>query len=160
MRQPKYLSPSSLACFYNDRTAYYLRYLADNRPPREKQTKPMAVGSAFDAYVKAHLEKCLFGKELFEELFESQVEEHNRDWAREAGKHVFDAYRVSGALKDLLIELQQSKEPPVFEGTINEEVNGVPLLGKPDVFFINKYDAHIIFDWKVNRQCRKTSQLG
>jgi hypothetical protein len=113
----------------------------------------MAVGSAFDAYVKAFLEKCLFGNDLFEALFEQQVSPHVRDWALVAGKYAFEAYRTSGALIELLVELQEAKDEPVFEGTVQALVDGVPFLGKPDVFFVNKMGAHVIFDWKVNGYC-------
>ena len=55
MREIKYLSPSSISTFFDDRTEFYLKYCAENRPPRMKQTQPMSVGSAFDAFVKNHL---------------------------------------------------------------------------------------------------------
>jgi len=61
MRIPAYLSPSALGVFEKDREQYYLKYLADNRPPRMPQTEPMAVGSAFDAFVKSYLHHSLFG---------------------------------------------------------------------------------------------------
>ena len=61
----------------------------------------MAVGSAFDAYVKAALNYVLYGTAVspkfeFGEIFESQVEPQNRDFALKAGKHVFRAYKLTG----------------------------------------------------------------
>ena len=55
MRMPEYLSPTSLNVWKRDQEQFYLQYLAEKRPPREPQTQPMAVGAAFDAYVKSYL---------------------------------------------------------------------------------------------------------
>lgn len=158
MRKPKYMSPSSLAIWKKDPEAYYLQYLAENRPAREPQTAPMAVGSAFDAYIKADLYDKLVGdkdpKYSFEALFEKQVEPHNRTNARKDGKVVFDAYIKHGGQTELMIEMQDALTVPRFEidveSVLEFEGKSVSLLGKPDVFFVNKQGAHCIFDWKVN----------
>lgn len=159
MRIPKYLSPTSLGNWEKDPEEYYLQYLADNRPPRIPQTQPMAVGAAFDAYIKSYYHSVLFDtvdpRFEFEAIFEAQVEEHNRDWARETGKYVFECYKTSGALADLLSELQKSQSTPRFEFTLQEEIRGVPLLGKPDLFYIHRSGTPIILDWKVNGFCSK-----
>jgi hypothetical protein len=159
MRTPKYLSPTSLQKWETDPEEFYLQYLADKRPPRMPQTQPMAVGAAFDAYVKSYYHEKLFDvvdpRFEFETIFEEQVEEHNRDWAREAGKYTFNCYKTSGALADLLVELQQSGSEPRFEFTLQLEIDGVPLLGKPDLFFKHKSGTPIILDWKVNGFCSK-----
>ena len=94
MRQPKFLSPSSIGKWNDDREEYYLRYLADNRPPKMAQTLPMSIGSAFDAYTKSYISERLFGKDArpefnFSAIFEKQVESQNRDWAKKHGKHAF-----------------------------------------------------------------------
>lgn len=159
MRTPKYLSPTSLNKWETDPEEFYLQYLADQRPPRMPQTEPMAVGSAFDAYIKNYYHKALFDtvdpRFEFETIFEDQVDKHNRDWARDAGKYVFECYKTSGALADLLTELQASESEPRFEFKLQSEINGVPLLGKPDLFFIHKSGVPIILDWKVNGFCSK-----
>ena len=161
MRIPKYLSPTSISLFYQDRMEFYLKYLADDRPPRIPQTQPMSVGSSFDAYVKSYIvEKLLGGFETrpefqFTTIFETQVEKHNRDWALVAGKHCFDCYKRSGALADLMIELELADGEPRFEFTVQRVINDIPLLGKPDVWFITKDGMHIIMDWKVNGYCSK-----
>jgi PD-(D/E)XK nuclease superfamily len=165
MRTPTYLSPSSISKFYEDRKEFYLKYLADIRPPRFPQTRPMSVGSAFDAYIKHHLVQRLRGtvppEFEFETIFEMQVEEQNRDWAREAGKFAFEAYERSGAIADLMIDLLAASTEPRFEFTVNENVSmemrvdAVPLLGKPDIYFVSKNGVHMIFDWKVNGFCSK-----
>ncbi|MEA1999811.1 MAG: PD-(D/E)XK nuclease family protein [Euryarchaeota archaeon] len=159
MRIPKYLSPTSLGKWESDQEEFYLQYLADKRPPRFPQTQPMAVGSAFDAYVKSYYHSVLFDtvdpRFEFETIFEEQVDEHNRDWARGAGEYTFECYKTSGALADLLKELQKAKSEPRFEFTLQEELHGVPLLGKPDLFFIHQSGTPIILDWKVNGFCSK-----
>lgn len=159
MRIPKYLSPTSLSIWEKNQEDFYLQYLAEQRPPRFPQTQPMAVGAAFDAYIKSYYHMALFDKVdsrfEFENIFENQVEEQNRDWARETGKYVFDCYKHSGALADLLVELQASKSEPRFEFTLQKELEGIPLLGKPDLYYIHKSGRPIILDWKVNGFCSK-----
>ena len=154
----KFLSPTSIKLFNSDPETFYLRYLAKVKAKREPQTQPMAVGAAFDAFVKSYLYKSLFGKEgdyELRSLFENQVEKHNWDWAWDAGGLVFNQYLKAGCVADLMIELNQAIGPPRFEFTVNSEVEGVPLLGKPDLFFINKLGARVIYDWKVNGYCSK-----
>lgn len=161
MRMPKYLSPTSLKIFYDSREKYYLQYLADNRPLRDPQTEPMAVGSAFDAFVKNFLVQKLNGSVdpafEFDTIFTAQVEEHNRDAALKAGRQVFEFYQKCGALADILLDLEGAVGRPRFETAIEGYVSSVsialgdiPLLGKPDIYFITKKGARVIFDWKVN----------
>lgn len=166
MREMKYLSPTSIDLFYKDRTEFYLRYMAEHRPPRIPQTMPMSIGAAFDAYVKSYMVAGLIGdveRFRFDTIFETQVEPQNRDWGREHGKFVFDEYVKSGALADLMIELEGAVQQPRFEYTIEGRVahetqaGGVPLLGKPDVYYVNRHDAHVIHDWKVNGYCSKSA---
>ncbi len=156
-----YLSPTSVKLFTQDPELFYLRYLAKKRAPRDPQTQPMSIGSSFDAYAKSYLYEKVFGKGTdvrfdLETLFEAQVEEHNRDWAWENGKYVFEQYKKAGCIADLMVELNQAVGPPRFEITVQAEIEGVPLLGKPDVFFINKLGSRVIYDWKVNGYCAKS----
>ena len=160
MRMPKYLSPTSIKMFYGDRDAFYLQYLSNVKTVRPPQTLPMSVGSAFDAFVKSFLVERLVGKRPEFEMntiFEQQVEPHNRDQARVDGKLVFDMYNKLGALSDLLLDLEGCVGEPRFEtsiegyvSSVSHAVGDVPLLGKPDIYFITKSGARIIFDWKVN----------
>ena len=144
MRVPEYLSPTSINLYYKDPEEFYIRYLSEFKPPRPPQTQPMAIGSAFDAFVKSYLHEKLFGKgkdPRFEPrtLFEVQVEPQHHSWAWRHGEKAFEFYRQSGALADLLIELQQAVGEPRFEIEIrgivsarSESVTGsVMLLGKP-----------------------------
>lgn len=171
MRNVEYLSPSSISKFEEGEEAFYLQYLAENRPPRDPQNQPMSIGSSFDAYVKSYFHERLFGKNHaesnrfeFNTIFEAQVEEQNRDWARMHGKYAFEQYRSSGALLNLLTELQSSQTDPRFEFDVRGAVNGyrdglqtqlgeVVLLGKPDAAFTNRDGNHIILDFKVNGYC-------
>lgn len=170
-RKPEYLSPSALALFETNQQEYYLRYISPVRPPKMLQTQPMSVGSAFDAHVKSYLHQTIYGKNHPESpkydlrtLFEAQVESHNREWAWMAGQYVFEQYTKSGALADLMLELSKAADDPRFEFDVKGVIEGyregitknkmgVPLLGKPDIRFINSEGAHAIFDWKVNGFC-------
>jgi len=160
MRRPEFLSPSSLKTFEANKDEFYLKYLADKKPPRLGQINYMAVGSSFDAHTKAYLYEKLYGNfgpsdaYKFENIFEKQVEPHCRDEALRAGKDVFDRYKKSGALADLMLELSTAINTPRFEfdikGTVRTKIGEVPLLGKPDIFFINGEGARVVPDWKVN----------
>lgn len=165
-RRPKALSYSSLSLYEKDPDEFFLRYLAGTKAPRLPQEKYMSIGSAFDAYVKADLHAAVFGPGSdptfgFEKLFEDQVEEHNRDWAREAGKYVFECYRHTGAYDELLALLLKSIEPPRFESKIDAEINGVPFTGKPDLRFMLQFDGfeplRVVLDWKVKGFCSKSA---
>lgn len=160
MRIPRALSPSAFMLWEKDPQEYVLRYLVDNRPPRMPQPLPASVGSSFDAYVKAELYSALFGAGHnpdyeFEALFESQVEEHNRDESRQMGQHVFDNYVATGAYQDLLDLMQDAKEAPQFEFDSGRVIDGVPIFGIPDCRFVNRDSVHIILDWKVKGYCSK-----
>ena len=176
MRKLEYLSPTGINQWRKDTKEFYLMYLADTRAPRFAQTKPMSIGSAFDAHVKSFLHEHLFGKNNDPKfnlvtLFEAQVESQNRDWAWEHGAQAFAYYKASGALADLMGELGQAVGTPRFEievkgaiagqreGITVKLANDVVLLGKPDVFYINRFGVHVILDWKVNGWCSKASPM-
>lgn len=154
----KYLSPSSLSLWKRDPEAYFMKYLAEHRLPREPQTIPMALGSSFDAYVKSFLYQEFVAKGdpryVFETIFEAQVEPERRDVARKDGNFLFKQYRENGALAELMLEMRDSLGDPRFEfdvtGTIEFQGRSCVLLGKPDVFFRNKEGALVILDFKVN----------
>lgn len=163
----RYLSPSSIKMFQESAENFYKRYIAPVREIREPQTLPMSVGSAFDAYAKSNLYKDLFGKREerfeFDKLFESQVEIQNRDWANKAGFHAFSEYRDCGAYSDLLLQLTRAQSEPQFEISIEGKVSapdlgieGIPFLGKPDLYFIGESGHTVILDWKVNGYCSKS----
>jgi hypothetical protein len=155
MRAPKYLSPTSYQMFWKDRSEFYLRYMADERPPRIPQTQPMSVGAAFDAYIKSFLHEHLHGpgdpKYALSSLLESQIEPQNMAFATAAGLRCFEDY-ISSALNDLMVEIALASGKVRFEFTISDTISGVPLLGKPDMYFQTK-DTSVVLDWKVNGFC-------
>lgn len=159
MKIPKFLSPTSLHLWESDREAFYQRYLSGVEQKERAQTLPMAVGSAFDAYVKSELVQHIFGKTppeySLEALLEDQVDECILPEAREAGKHVFRCYFTSGAYAELLDLICRSGKEPKFEFKLTGIVDGVPLLGKPDCWFMFN-DAQVVLDWKVNGYCSTT----
>lgn len=162
MRKPTYLSHSSLSLWSKDKEEFYIKHLAETRAPRIAQQNYMSVGASFDAYAKSALHERLFGKGAdpqfeFQAIFEAQVEEHNRDFALEAGKYIFDSYVFTGAFDELLAMLEKSKEPPRFEFEVKGTVQGVPIVGKPDCRFIQESGVHVILDWKVKGYCSKYS---
>jgi len=156
MRQPTNISPSSLATFEKNKESFYLTYLCETKIEKEPQLPAAAAGSAFDAYVKAKLQKDLFNKDdVFDKLFEAQVEKQNRDFAIEAGKHILENYEYCGAYIDLLYLMEGAQEDPKFEFEAYSTICDIPISGKPDCRFIHKNGAHIILDWKVNGYCSK-----
>ena len=160
-----------MGVYDTDPDEFYLRYLADERPPRQAQTQPMSIGSAFDAYAKSALHQCLFGKGVdpeydLEALLAKQVESQHLDWARQHGKYVFEQYRQAGCFGGLLTEMREAQGDPRFEFEIRGEVHGlkdgqirgVTLLGRPDVHYVNKEGCTVILDFKVNGYCSNRPQ--
>lgn len=134
------MSPTSLNMFENEPDHFFLTYV--KKLKRLEQTKPMSVGSAFDAYVKSYIHNVYHPSEtLFTEYFEKGVEEQNRDYARKAGKDVFDNYRSSGYLTKL-INLFNVEEPQM-EISVNFDLDGVPIFGKPDLIFYHKLNKDL-----------------
>ena len=133
-----------------------MRYLAECKPPRRPQTAPMSVGSAFDAKVKSFLFERLFGKTpewSFTRLFEDQVQPHVRDAALKTVPVTWDLYKSSGALAELLLQLDKSILAPHFETRITKTIyfsdGEVTIMGVPDLMF-QTGDCLVILDWKVN----------
>ncbi len=168
MRKPEYLSYSALSCYESDIDEFVVRYLADQRPPREMQGQPAGVGSAFDARVKAHMYEHIYGPgykpELYSygALFEKQVEPQNRDFCHEAGQHVFECYRLAGFLDRLKELAKHAVDEPRFEFRIQREVGGVPLLGIPDGAMIVKMpgserQVKLVLDFKINGYCSRNA---
>lgn len=155
MRKPKYVSPSAYNLFHRDRYEYYRNYLADTPMPKMKQTRPMAAGHGFDLRVKEYLGAAL-GMKFDQSQWEKNIEIEHRAFAREAGDILFDTYKKTGALGNITKWLQRTTEEPVFEATIEATLDGVPVLGKPDLYF-KLPCARVIFDWKVSGFCSYAS---
>lgn len=160
-----YISPSQLMLFEKDLDSYYLKYLVSD-VARDPQTSAMAVGSAFDAYVKAFLAERLYSvgdprRDEFElgRLLEIQCEDAVRDRAVVDGLIVFEEYKRSGALSDLMLEIKAGDGEPRMETELRGRVKGVDidLLGKPDLYWYTKSGKLVVKDWKVNGFYSKAS---
>tara|TARA_R110000765_G_scaffold8465_6_gene27311 strand:- start:1664 stop:2533 length:870 start_codon:yes stop_codon:yes gene_type:complete len=147
----KYLSPSGLKLFEKDREEFYLNYVV--RLEREPQTIPMAIGSAFDAYIKCKIAED-FDLEFdpFEKVFEDQVESHLRDTALSDGLIAYNGYIQSRAydrLKILIAKADKVEMEVAIQAPVTHEGTTVTLMGKPDLLLYFD-DFHYIHDWKVN----------
>lgn len=163
LRIPDFLSPSSLSKFESDRTTFYERYISPVKRQRPPQEDYMAMGSGFDARVKSAIHTAIFGEGAtkgsdyeFETLFEGQVEPHVRDVVGERSLDLFNQYVESGAYGELLGDIVKSPFAPEMEFEAKGEIEGVPLLGKPDLRYITEDHLHVIADWKVNGSMSKT----
>jgi len=58
-----------------------------------------------------------------------------------------------GAFDDLVDLMEEAIEEPQFEMDAKATVEGIPLVGKPDLRFVHKSGLHIIHDWKVKGYC-------
>lgn len=156
-RMPKGLSPSALARWEDRREEYYERYISPVRSPRPPQVNYMAVGSAFDAFVKSEIHSMVFGDAMtkgsqfdFQRLFESQVEEHIRDNVFKKAEFLFSEYKKTGAFGELAHEILKSPYAPEMEFQVETVVNGVPIFGYPDLRYVTRELVHVITDFKVN----------
>lgn len=159
MREMKHLSYSGFKLFESDPEMFYRRYIAETKSPRDPQNHYMAVGSAFDAFVKVDLHKQFVndGDERYTlpRMFNDQVEEHGREQAWLDGMDVYEWYKKCGAYASLCADMKDCVSPR-FEAEITANVThpkfsgGVPILGKPDVMYVHHQGCRIIHDFKVN----------
>lgn len=163
MREIKYLSPSSLAKFYDNRIEFYTRYLCDVKSERRPQEGYMGVGSGFDAFVKHNIYRDIFGAEAvknsefdFDTIFTKQVEEHNRQESLMLASDIWGQYVESGAYDRLRSDIAASPYAPEMEFRISGTVGGVPMLGLPDLRYVTSDGVHVICDFKVNGSTSKT----
>lgn len=151
-----YLSPSSISLWMQSEEDFFVRYMTD--VPGFPQTSAMAVGSAFDACIKAYLTlwtSC--GGEvasadhvaLYQEYLADCVEPELIETARVHGIIVFNKFKETGALSNLLNDLQDSACEVL--GKVERVVDGVPLLGKPDLSYVSRSQGcKVVDDWKCN----------
>ena len=155
MREPKYLSPSAYLLYERSVDQYVQKYIAEPYLERDPQTRAMALGSGFDAYVKTYLSNELNIEEPFhlETLFNKQVDDelHTEIWS--AAKDQFEKYRESGALTALLENLTSGRNIS-FEQDVSQvvELDGtpVPMRGFPDCYYTTAEEQLVIVDWKCN----------
>lgn len=135
------LSPSQLTMWLKSEEDYYIRYFLKER---EAQTPAMAVGSAFDSFVKAELLATSpeHKKQLFATFIKS-VEPQCYEQAVAAGAAVFMNYISSGAFDALKNDLRGHTIR--CEERVVTTVGGVSLNCVADLF-----TDSIVHDWKVN----------
>lgn len=157
MRTREYLSPSQVKKWRASKCDYYLEYLADYRPPKTPQTLPMAMGSAFDVLIKKSLSRRFKAPHSYpvdvDQEFERQVENDAiREQAREAGEHLLNCYKVSGAYQDLVMEIGDPKFLRM-ESKMTKPLFGIPFMLLPDIDFKRPSGLQALYDWKVNGYC-------
>lgn len=146
------LSPTGLFLWESNKDEYYKKYLSPIKVAPLKQTQPMAVGNAFDAYVKAKIMEV-----EVEDLLKKQVEEYNYEWAKSHGLSCYQQYVKLGGERRVLDCLATARSQMLdFTGT--RIVDGVPLLGKPDLFYHTNLGQPVVLDWKVNGWCSYTEK--
>lgn len=173
MRTIKYLSPTSLAQWESNPNEFFCTRLSENRLDPMAQTAPMSIGSAVDARWKEYIVRNLLGPEAvaegtqfhLESLFNEQVSEPHQRWAWPNSKYLMECYIDSGAMNDLMLELMAGSAWQfefTLEKTLDFEYDGktvsVPLLGKPDCYFVNKEGCGVVYDLKVNGYCSSTKK--
>lgn len=151
----KYLSPSAYiaARFYPEQ--FIARYVLGER---DAQTVQMAIGSVFDCMVKDYIERQyldttdqLYDKCVAESVPDPIIRSDAYPWA----KRCFDGYLLHG-LPLLAAEMALSDGKLIMESTMRRTVGGVPLLGKPDLYFTVE-GLPVIKDWKCNSIMSKAS---
>lgn len=134
------ISPTALMLYMENLGEFTMKYLTQVRAPKLQQTKPMAVGSAFDAIVKEYIRVNL-GLPVGGDLW-AQVEVPGMEGI---GKMIFEKYKASGALADLMLEIDRAGDLRYEFDLKGNTPKGVPIQGKPDLAWGNR-----IIDWKVN----------
>jgi len=156
----KYLSPSSLATFYSSPDRYYAEKILGE--PRMPQTEAMAVGSAFDCFIKCHIaEREGFSGWNLDKMLDTSIDTGLLDRSIGRGKRALLAYLDSRAwytIKDKLADC-------IMEKGYNKTVGGVPLYGYPDLVYYDN-GRPVVLDWKVNgymstrKTYAKTTHMG
>lgn len=140
-KSPRYLSPSSIDLWNKDRIQWFNKYVVG--VIAEPQTPPMAVGSAFDAYVKCQID----GGDYMQAL-QDCVEGPLLDQMHPLGKDIFDRHYQRGMGR--LIEMGMT---PATSSTDLDETftttNGTPVRVKPDLIF-ERRSKQCVLDWKAS----------
>lgn len=158
MRKPKRLSLSALSLAESNREEFFYRYIVpkDIRPKREPQTGPMSVGSAFDAIVKAQINRDLdlqLAGFRMRDLIDAQCEPETLPESFEIAAELWEQYVECGAYGNLRQLIEKSATDVKMEYNLTAVIGGVPLLGKPDLHFGTLHSSHVITDWKVSGSC-------
>lgn len=159
----KFLSPSSLQQWEKNPREFYLTRVIGMS--RIEQTLAMATGSAFDCIIKEKLYKEFVGNPAGTEYdlkTSSKSIETNKEEALLNGMIIYNRYVESGALAALCQDISVGIKGTLrMESTVSNTIGGVPLLGKPDLYFKatcgSSNDINFVLDWKVNGFYSKAS---
>lgn len=149
-KQLDYLSPTSFQQALECELEFYLMRMSGLQLVSLPQNEQMAVGCAFDAFVKSRISELL-GKDVKLAKLLDTVDEQNLHLIP-IGHQIFDLYEKYGCINVLLeegiedIELEYKqiiggKEIPGTQTTLG----GVKLFGKPDA----EIKLHRPHDWKT-----------
>lgn len=122
-------SHSSLWLFENDRRKFYLRYMAENKPPREDPNEAMLLGSSIDVRLKRELQKDL-GLPIIE--YPILPSEYLKS------EHVMDVLKMCGEYEKLLDRLKlclSTGGDILFEHKIERWVEDFKIIGYLDLGF-------------------------
>jgi hypothetical protein len=161
MRTREYLSPLQLSRWEKEPERYYLEYLADTKVGREPQTLPMAVGSAFDVFVKSSLQRR-FGRGYIPgteaEIMLKQVENelYRKELMEEIAPKLLTGYQVSGAYASIC-GLVGDVTTLEMEYDGKGQLWGIPWVFKPDFLCRTVGSFPVVIDWKVNGYCSNSN---
>lgn len=157
-RIPRFISPSSLSKWKKDRREWILQYASFTKLPKIQQTKPMALGSAFDAFAKGFLEEKFLGLLGRDEYYLSKQVEIDDPSVVQDASNLFEAYKRN-SLPNLVAEMMLASGKPKFEESVTWDTGyrGLVLMGKPDLFFMIDQGINVIIDWKVSGYYSKTA---
>ena len=171
-RTPEYLSPSALSTWEGRTDEAFTRYIVPKRlrPAKPPQADYMSVGSAFDALVKADLASLFWSAGLvavrgfsLTDLIDKQCEPHTLPESLEVALALYGQYKQCGAYDNLTEMIRASDIGCNMEFDVTATVGGVPILGKPDLWFNTILRSPVITDWKVSgsmSKCGVSPQQG
>ena len=164
----KYISPSQANLFYSDRAEYFLKYLAEHKPPPFKQTAPMAVGGSFDSHLTRALAVRYFGANdprcqteyNLENMLDGAIQNESLDRVAitRVGLELFKRYLATGAYNRLCLELDAADSITMQDTLYYDAGDGLTLMGKPDIAFVRGGVQHV-YDAKVNGFYSQASPL-
>jgi hypothetical protein len=150
-KELEYFSPTSFLQACGCELEFYLLRLSGIPITRMPQNEQMAVGCAFDAFVKSRISELL-GKEVFLAKLLETVEPQNAHLIPIA-HDIFDTYESYGCVKMLLdqgiadIELEYKERIGGLEVPGSKSIlGGVTLFGKPDA----ELQGGVPLDWKTS----------
>jgi hypothetical protein len=136
------MSFSAYRTYQQDPEEYYMRYLANVRPPQPPSGKAANVGTVFDVLVKRQLAHDLGMPQPPEDLARVEWPE-----AHDVGAWVLAQYQELGAYAALLHTLERSTRI-AFEAKLENDFHGLQLKGYPDLTFLYE-GSPVVLDWKV-----------